>query len=236
MSTATSRIAAKVDRVADRPLYNGDRMTQPEFHRRYLAYPEDTKFELVEGVVYMSSPLRHAHGKYHVQLSMLLELYESKTPGVEALDNVTTILGEESEPQPDLALRILTEYGGRSRITEDGYLKGPPELLAEIAHSTRSLDMNQKRRDYRRAGVREYLVLCVEEKVFHWLRFKPDGELTPDESGVYRSQVFPGLWIDSKAIFTHARSRAVATLRKGLASPEHAAFVSRLLAQKKSRE
>ena len=131
-------------------LYNGDRMTQPEFHRRYQAYPDDVKFELVEGVVYMASPLRRAHGRYHAQLAMLFGLYESKTPGVEALDNVTTILGEESEPQPDLALRVLSAYGGRSRETEDDYVEGPPELIAEVAYSTRSIDMHQKRRDYRR--------------------------------------------------------------------------------------
>src|SRR5579859_658476 len=83
-------------------LENGDRMTQPEFHRRYESYPEDAKVELVEGVVYMASPLRRAHAKYHVQLAKLFGLYEDKTSGVELLDNATTILGEESEPQPDL--------------------------------------------------------------------------------------------------------------------------------------
>jgi len=205
-------------------LYNGDRMTQPEFHRRYQAYPEDVKFELVEGIVYMASPLRRAHGKYHAQLTMLFGLYELRTPGVEVLDNVTTILGEESEPQPDLSLRILSEYGGRSRETERDYVQGPPELIAEVAPSTRSIDMHQKRRDYQRAGVREYLVLCVEERQLHWFRFKPNGKLVPDERDVFRSQAFPGLWIDSGAVLACDRARAVRTLRKGLASPEHTAF------------
>jgi Uma2 family endonuclease len=209
-------------------------MTQPEFHRRYQAYPEDVKFELVEGVVYMASPLRRAHAKFHLLMGMLFELYESATPGVEALDNATTILGEESEPQPDLALRILSQFGGRSHETEDDYVEGPPELIAEVAHSTRSIDMHQKRRDYQRAGVREYLVLCVEESALHWFRFKPNGELVPDDRGVFRSQVFPGLWIDSAAVLARNHARAVRTLRKGLASPEHAAFVRRLRAREKS--
>ena len=205
-------------------LYNGDRMTQPEFHRRYQAYPEDVKFELVEGIVYMASPLCRAHGKYHAQLTMLFGLYELRTPGVEVLDNVTTILGEESEPQPDLSLRILSEYGGRSRETERDYVQGPPELIAEVAPSTRSIDMHQKRRDYQRAGVREYVVLCVEERQLHWFRFKPNGKLVPDERDVFRSQAFPGLWIDSGAVLACDRARAVRALRKGLASPEHTAF------------
>jgi Uma2 family endonuclease len=227
MSTATKR-AVKGPAANGSCLYNGDRMTQPDFHRRYQAYPDHMKFELVEGVVYMASPLRRAHGKYHVLLAMLFGLYESETSGVEALDNATTILGEESEPQPDLALRILSAYGGRSSETKDDYVQGPPELIAEVAYSSRSMDMHQKWRDYRRAGVREYLVLCVEEAVLRWFRFKPDRELVADERGVYRSEEFPGLWIDSKAVLARNHARAARTLRKGLNSSNHAAFNRRL--------
>src|SRR5437660_5217370 len=102
-------------------------MTQEECHRSYEVYPEDVKFELIGGTVYMASPLRRAHGRRHVQLGALLEIYASATPGIEALDNVTTILGEESEPQPDLALRILSAYGGQSRETTKDYIEGAPE-------------------------------------------------------------------------------------------------------------
>src|SRR5438132_1422155 len=94
-------------------LENGDRLSQKEFHRRYEAYPEDVKFELIGGIVYMASPLRRLHAIYRLKLGTILSLYADATPGVEALDNATTILGEESEPQPDLALRILPEYGGQ---------------------------------------------------------------------------------------------------------------------------
>ena len=179
-------------------MLNGDQMTQPEFHRHTRLIRATRGLELVEGVVYVASPFRRPHGKYHVQLTMLFGLYETKTRGVEALDNVTMILGAESEPQPDLALRILSAYGGRSRETVDDYIKGPPELIAEVAHSTRSIDMHQKRRDYHRAGVREYLVLCVEQAEIHWFRFKPDGRIVADNHGVFRSRVFPGLWIDAR--------------------------------------
>src|SRR2546430_6414111 len=110
-------------------LENGDRMKQPEFHRRYQAYPEDVTFELVGGTVYMASPLRYPHGTYHMKLGFVLESYVAATPGVEAADNATTILGEESEPQPDLLLRIVQECGGQSKINEEEYLEGSPELL-----------------------------------------------------------------------------------------------------------
>jgi hypothetical protein len=89
----------------------------------------------------MASPLRRRHGRYHVALAFPLGLYESATPGIELLDNATTILGEESEPQPNLVLRILSAYGGQSVETADDHVAGPPELLGEIAFSSRALDI-----------------------------------------------------------------------------------------------
>jgi len=210
-------------------------MKQPEFHRRYQAYPGDVKFELVGGVVYMASPLRRPHGIYHPKLSQALATYESGTPGVELSDNATVILSEESEPQPDLALRILTECGGRSRVNADEYYEGPPELLAEIAHSSRAIDMNQKRDDYAQAGVLEYLVLCVEEREVHWSHFPSRRMIRPDRAGVARSRVFPGLWIDVAALLERDGSRLVAAVQQGLAAPAHAAFVKRLEKARKRR-
>ena len=207
-------------------------MTQAEFHRRYEAYPEDVKFELVQGTVYMASPLRREHARRQVQLIAILERFASKTPGVELLDNATTILGEQSEPQPDLALRILSEYGGQSHETARDYVEGPPELLVEIAHSTRAIDLHQKRQDYKEAGVREYLVVCLEKPELLWFRFRPAGRIKTDDHGVYRSRVFPGLWIDGPALLAWKRSQVLAVLRQGLDSPEHAAFVRRLKARR----
>src|SRR5713101_4555114 len=85
------------------PLNNGDRLMQPEFHRRYAAHPGKEKFELIGGVVYLASPLRRPHANYHEEVSFVLGLYRRATPGVELLLDATVILGQESEPQPDLA-------------------------------------------------------------------------------------------------------------------------------------
>jgi Uma2 family endonuclease len=215
-------------RHPDGPLYNGDRLTQAEFHRLYENAPDDTRFELVGGVVYMASPLRRIHAQYHPDLSAVLAGYVRKTPGIELLDNATVILGEESEPQPDLLLRILTEFGGQSREDEDGYIQGAPELVAEIAHSTRAIDMHQKRDDYARAGVREYLVLCIAERQLHWFDFKSRRAIEADADGVHRSRVFPGLWIDAPALLARRDRRLHQVAKRGIASPEHAAFIKRL--------
>jgi hypothetical protein len=210
------------------PLYNGDRLKQPEFHRRYEAYPEDVKFELVGGVVYMASPARRPHGTFHSALGLALGTYEAGTPGVEVADNSTIILGEESEPQPDLALRILTECGGQSRVNDDDYYEGAPELPAEIAHSSVAIDMNQKREDYEQAGVLEYMVLCIEERELHWFHFPSGRPIRADRQGVARSRVFPGLWVHVPALLGRDGARLMATVQEGLTSRAHAAFVKRL--------
>ena len=215
------------------PLMNGDRMKQPEFHRRYAEYPEDIKFELIGGTVYMTSPLRRAHGSYHPALSGVFWIYHSATPGVEVLDNATTILGEESEPQPDLELRILSQYGGQSHETDEDYVEGPPELMAEIAYSTRAIDMHQKRDDYEQAGVLEYVVLCVEEQELYWWHFPSGRMIRPNRQGIFRSQVFPGLWIDGRALFARDTKRLIEVIEQGLASRAHAAFAKRLQATRR---
>jgi Uma2 family endonuclease len=214
-------------------LANGDRMTQAEFHKRYVHYPNDVKFELVGGTVYMASPLRRTHSRYDGQIGFALELYQRATPGVEVLHNATTILGEESEPQPDLGMCILPEYGGQSRTTEDDYIEGAPELLVEVAYSTRAIDLHVKHDDYKGAGVIEYFVLSIEEQEIHWFHFPTGRPIRPNRQGVSRSRVFPGLWLDGAALLRRDSPRVGEVIQQGIASREHATFVRRLEARRR---
>ena len=144
------------------------------------------------------------------------------------MDNTTTVLDDQSEPQPDLGLRVLTEYGGRSWENEDECIQGSPELLAEIAHSTVAIDLGDKRDDYQRAGVLEYLVLCIAEQELHWFHFPSQRQIKPNRQGIARSRVFPGLWIDVPALLARDSGRLVSAIQQGLASREHSAFLKRL--------
>jgi Uma2 family endonuclease len=211
-------------------LHSGDRMSRAEFHRIYSQMPEGFKAELVEGVVYVASPLKIRHGRLHLRLGALFAIYEGSTRGVEAGDNTTVLLGDESEPQPDLYLRVLPQSGGQSRTSDDDYVEGAPELVAEVAYSTRSIDLHAKRRDYLRHGVLEYLVANVRDHRLVRLDLKNDTEHSTTDDGIVRVHVFPGLWIDSDALFRNDYARLMEVLQQGLASPEHAAFVQRLAA------
>ena len=213
------------------PLENGDRLTREEFERRYEAMPDVKKAELINGVVYMGSPVRcRAHGRPHVLLLTWLGTYSALTPGVLCADNATVRLGADSEPQPDALLRLEPEAGGNSRISADDYVEGAPELLAEIAASSASYDLHDKMDVYRRSGVREYLVWRVYDEQLDWFALR-DGEyirLLPDESGAISSRVFPGLRLARSALLAGNAAQVVAELQKGLETAEHAAFVARL--------
>src|SRR5476649_1185237 len=95
------------------PLENGDHLDQKTFHERYKAMASHVRAELIGGIVYMPSPLKRKHGRHGLRLSQWLAAYEDATPGTEALENASNILGPESEPQPDGCLFVLPECGGQ---------------------------------------------------------------------------------------------------------------------------
>jgi Uma2 family endonuclease len=211
-------------------LENGDHLDQKTFHQRYEAMPENVRAELIGGIVYMSSPLRYRHGRTGNNVSTWLGVYCAATPGTESVDNTTQILGPQSEPQPDSSLFIVPECGGQVCLTEDGYLAGVPELIAEVSTSTESIDLHSKKADYEAACVQEYLVAALQREAVFWFvrrrgRFK---EIKPDADGVYRSPLFAGLWLDPAALVRRDAKRVLKVLEQGLASPEHALFVEKL--------
>jgi len=212
------------------PLENGDRLDQKTFHERYAAMPAQVRAELIGGIVYMTSPQKKRHARAQATLVWWLGEYETATAGTEVLVNSTDILGPESEPEPDACLLILPEYGGQTREDKDGYLHGAAELNAEVSWATESIDLHRKKRDYEKAGVREYIVVALRQQQVFWFvrRRGKFRELAPGKDGVIRSEVFPGLWLDADALLRHDRKRLLAVLRQGLASPEHAAFVAKL--------
>src|SRR5688572_12204323 len=180
----------------------GDKLTRDEFERRYNAMPDLKKAELIEGIVYMGSPVRHLqHGRPDRVLSGWLTFYEDATSGLDSSTNATLLLDFDNEAQPDLLLRLPEQAGGRSRITSDGYLEGPPELVIEVAASSVSYDLHQKLDAYRRNGVLEYLVHRVEDGEVDWFVLERGAYVRQQaDGGILRSRAFPGLWLDVPAL------------------------------------
>jgi hypothetical protein len=213
------------------PLQPGDHLTRDEFERRYAAMPADIKLELLEGVVFMPSPVNQKnHGGPQFRLIFWLGTYEAHTLGVEGGDNSSLRLDLDNEPQPDAFLRLAPSSGGQSKDSPEGYVEGPPELVAEVTASKISYDLGVKKDVYRRSGVKEYVVWRVLEEEVDWFvlrggRYEP---LAIDANGIYRSEVFAGLWLDPAALVRGDKATVARVVQDGIASPEHAAFVQRL--------
>ena len=236
VSSAPARDAARRERRAGRPvLENGDRLTRAEFERRYEARPDLKKAELIEGVVHLPGPTRSAgHARPQAALVGWLGTYALATPGVQVSDSPTVRLDLDNEPQPDAAMLIDPEAGGQARVSEDDYIEGAPELVAEVAASSASYDLHDKLHAYRRNGVREYLVWRTLDRRFDWFElvdgvFRPR---RPDAVGLASSGVFPGLRLAVEALLSGDLSTIVAAQQGALGEPAHAAFVERLRARR----
>lgn len=217
--------------TATEPLAAGQRLGRAEFHARYEEAPPHLTFELIEGVVHQAGRVDTNHGHRHARIAGWMGYYAMHVPGVEGYNRVSTVLSDTSEVQPDVSLRILPASGGQSHDFEQ-MIGGAPELVVEVAGSSRRIDLGPKLRAYEAAGVREYIVLTVEPFEVLWHRHR-DGQfqrVEPDADGLYRSVSFPGLWLDPTALESGDGPALPAALSLGLATPEHAKFVARLAA------
>lgn len=213
------------------PLENGDRLTRAEFERRYQAMRHVKKAELIEGIVYMPSPLHfEAHSEPHAHIIGWLFFYVAATPGVRLGDNATVRLDLDNEVQPDALLRIETPRWRTSLIDEDDYIQGAPELVIEIAATTATHDLHDKLHIYRRNGVREYIAWQVYDQKITWFHLRDENYITlpADESGTVHSIAFPGLWLHVPALLASELTTVLAEAQKGIQSLEHTEFVARL--------
>lgn len=213
------------------PLQPGDHLSRAEFERRYDATPDLRKAELIEGVVYMPPPVsQDNHSGPQFDLITWLGSYRVMTPGVRGGDNGSIRLDLSNEPQPDAFLYVLASHGGQARIGNDGYVEGAPEFIAEIAASSASYDLHNKKRVYCRNGVREYLVWRVLDRSIDWFLLQ-GGEyraIQPDSDGLYWSQTLPGLCLDAAALLRGDLQTVMLRQQDALSDPRHARFVAQL--------
>ncbi|QZZ23336.1 Uma2 family endonuclease [Leptothermofonsia sichuanensis E412] len=226
MTSSTEQLNSKAQHLP--PLENGDRLTRAEFERRYKAMPHVKKAELLEGMVYMASPLRiKSHGEPHGDLVAWLGTYKAFTPGVVLGIEPTVRLDLENEPQPDVVLLVP---GRQATIGADDYIEGAPELVVEVAASSVAIDLHDKKRAYRRNQVQEYIVWRTLDRQLDWFVLEADDYVNqqPDVQGVVRSKVFPGLWLAVSALLSGEMTTVLSVLQQGLNSSEHQAFVQQL--------
>lgn len=232
MSTATldNSKSSKTGKATLLPLRNGEHLSRPEFERRWDAMPNLKHAELIEGIVFMPPPTSELHGGSHSSVFRYLDRYAAATNGVSARITTSLRLDNKNEFQPDCFLRVESPTLGRSRVSADNYIEGAPELVAEVAVSSSDYDSHEKRDVYERMGVQEYLLWRVMDARLDWWVLR-DGvyvALKPRSDSIHCSEIFPGLWLDLRAMLAGDHRRVTSVLDKGLRSAEHTAFVRKL--------
>ena len=212
-------------------LVEGDRLTAAEFERRYDAMPGLKRAQLIEGVARIGEPVRFmGHAVPCSAIGCWLGSYWLATPGTRAGTRAHIRLDPLNMLQPDVSFIIRPSHGGQARISADGYLEGGPELVVEVWAKDIRFDFETKRRIYQRHGVREYVVWRVERKQVYWFVLR-DGKfdrLAANSTGLMCSESFPGLWLDTAALFAEDYVKVVAVVQQGIQDPTHAAFVAEL--------
>ena len=211
-------------------LLNGDHLTVPEFERRYEALPQEERAELIEGIVVMSPPISSDHGKANSLLDRLLGHYAAVTPHTAVAVNTSVRMDGQNEYQPDVMLWIETGNMSRMRMGVNGVLEGRPELAVEIAWSSRSYDLHEKKAVYQRNQVPEYIVWEVMDARIQWFILEKGEYVLSKEraDGLHCSQIFPGLWLNLRALVSGDGKKVFRTLDRGLKGAEHKAFVRQL--------
>ena len=197
-------------------LDSGDRLTQAEFHRRYLERPDIRRAELIDGVVYVASPTRFAfHDEQAADMIFWLKAHTARHPELRSGGSATIFLGGDNEVQPD-AFLFRPDAPSGARVDAVGYIHGAPGLVVEVAASSANYDLHDKKEAYRRNGVPEYVVWRVLDEAIDWFRLK-DGEyvlVAPDEEGVIESAQFPGLRLHMPAMLAGDRAWVLAELTR----------------------
>ena len=193
-------------------LQNGDHMNRFEFHRRYEE-SDIERAELIEGVVYVSSPLRmREHGRPDGLLGTWIGTYAARHADLSFAHNSTVYLDNDNEPQPDI---MLWRQSGQAVETIDGYLRGAPELVVEISASSASIDLHEKLNAYRRNGVKEYIVWRVLDGALDWFVLVEGAyvPLAPGADGIFESREFPGLRLDVTRLLEGDLAAVLAAVR-----------------------
>lgn len=122
----------------------------------FLALPEGTPAQYIDGQIYMSPAPRPRHQDVVQNLYAALRAYAVEHGGYTGVAPFDVFLAPEQAVQPDV---FYLSAERRHRISERG-VEGAPTLVAEVlSPSTAYLDVSVKRRAYEEADVEELWTL-----------------------------------------------------------------------------
>lgn len=171
-------------------------------YQDYLQLPEDKRYELIEGELYMvPSP-----GTYHQHISrnlgfILWPFIRERDLGVLFNAPLDVVLSEENVVQPDL---LFVAKGRLSIITEQN-VRGAPDLVIEVlSPATAERDLGIKTKLYAKYGVEEYWIVDPQKRTVEVLALGEEGYNSIgvyDEHSPLKSPLLEGLLVNLKEVF-----------------------------------
>lgn len=177
-------------------------------YSEYLSWPEDERWELLDGVPCMQAAPSWQHqaviGNMITQFNNYLQgkscfafpaPFDLRMPdGDEKDEDVKTVL------QPDIA--VICD---KSRLSKTGYYGVPTLVIEVVSPSTSKMDRVLKFNKYEQAGVKEYWIVEPDGKVVSVFTLQNNNRYgrpeTYSEENEIKVSVFPELVIDLKAVF-----------------------------------
>lgn len=183
---------------------NGKKITFEEF---CFLIKDGEKADLIDGVIYMSSPDNTDANALFVWLLGVMDYFvEERELGQVYGSRVAFRLADLHGPEPDIAF-VRTKR--LNRVQRD-FVDGPPDLAVEIVSpDSIERDYVRKREQYRQAGVKEYWIVDEMEQRIVLLRRSTSGsyrEVKP-RKGVLHSTALPGFWLRPKWLWQEPRPK-----------------------------
>jgi len=172
-----------------------------EYHRMIEAgiLGEDERVQLIDGLLFAMTPQGRPHAFVIQELNRLL--VRALPDQFKVLTQLPLTLGDDSEPEPDLAVVKLQDAASRTEHPTTAL------LVIEVAGESLRFDRRSKAALYARAGIPEYWIVNLSEAAIEVSR-------SPDRtSGEYRTSLVcrrgeiltaaavPGIRVDVGSLF-----------------------------------
>ena len=168
----------------------------------YRATPDGTRYQLVEGDLYLMSP---APNRFHQDIvlniaEILRGFVRKHALGSVYVSPIDVYLDDNNVVQPDVVFVSHENFG---ILTDDG-MHGAPDLVIEVL-SPRSAPLEKtKRRVYARHGVKEHWLVDPTLRQIHLYEFARDPAKAVrilDDTESFESALLPGLTVSAAEVF-----------------------------------
>ena len=171
-------------------------------YKDYCLLPEDKRYELIDGELYMPPAPGSAHQRCLLRLARIVaDFVEQNALGEVFIAPFDVILSDEDVLQPDL-LFVSKERQGI--ISERG-CEGPPDLVLEVlSPSTQERDRELKRKVYANYGVRELWLVDPTVNTIEVFGLEPEGLVSIQVYGAgsqVQSPIIPGFSLPAERVF-----------------------------------